>query len=139
MPFAFSSTEFADMVYVYEFCDETVVAVVAEYHRRIPNCRIPGRRVFTRVFNTLLESRTLPSAHVSSERQGQQHVAEVENILQLVDRSAGSSSLRISMRHGVPHTRVWRTLRGEGLYPYHVQCVQNLEPGDHGKRLEFCH
>jgi hypothetical protein len=67
--------------------------------------------VFTRVFNTLRKSGTLPSAHVSSERQGQQHVTEVENILQLVERSAGTSSRRIFMRLGVSQSKVWRTLR----------------------------
>ena len=35
-------------------------------------------------------------------------------------------------------TRVWRTLPTEGMYPYHVQRVQHLGPGDFAERLEFC-
>ena len=38
----------------------------------------------------------------------------------------------------VPHTTVWRTLHAEGMYPYHVQRVQHLGPGDFVERLEFC-
>ena len=38
----------------------------------------------------------------------------------------------------VPHTRVWRTLHAEGMYPYHMQWVQHLRPGDFAERLEFC-
>jgi hypothetical protein len=94
--------------------------------------------VFTRVFNTLRESGTLTNAYVSSERKSQQHVSEVDNILQLVERLPVTWSRRNSMRLGVPQTRVWRTSRDAGLCPYHVQRVQHLEPGDPDKRLEFC-
>jgi len=30
------------------------------------------------------------------------------------------------------------TLHAEGMYPYHVQRVQHLGPGDFAERLEFC-
>ena len=33
---------------------------------------------------------------------------------------------------------MWRTLHAEGMYPYHVQRVQHLGPGDFAERLEFC-
>src|SRR5215472_6895791 len=33
---------------------------------------------------------------------------------------------------------VWRTLHAEGMYPYHVQRVQHLRPGDFAERLNFC-
>jgi hypothetical protein len=138
MPFTFSNAEYADVVYVYGFCDGSAAAVV-EYRQRFPNRRIPDRRVFTRIFNTLRDAGTLSGAPVSSERQSQADVAEVENILRLVERSSGTSSRRLSTRLGVPHTRVRRTLRDAGLYPYHVQRVQHLKPGDPARRLEFCH
>ena len=38
----------------------------------------------------------------------------------------------------LPHTRVWRTLHAERMYPYHVQRVQHLGPGDFAQRLEIC-
>jgi hypothetical protein len=85
----------------------------------------------------LRDAGTLLSDHVSFERQGQQDVAEVENILRLVERSPGS--IRLNMCLGVPHTKVWRTLRDAGVYPYQVQRVKHLEPGDPARRLEFCH
>ena len=33
--------------------------------------------------------------------------------------------------------RVWRTLHTEGIYPYHIQRMQYLEPADMCSRLEF--
>ena len=55
--------------------------------------RIPDSGVFSKVFNTLRECGSLPSAHVSSEvaqqqqQQQQQHVEEQENILHMVQRT----------------------------------------------------
>ena len=37
MPFRFSFTEYADMIYVYGFCDGNSVHAVAEYQKRFPN------------------------------------------------------------------------------------------------------
>ena len=34
--------------------------------------------------------------------------------------------------------RVWRTLHAEGMYPYYMQRVQHLRPGNFAERLEFC-
>ena len=59
-------------------------------------------------------------------------------LYQLVQSSPHASTPRIARRLRVPHTRVWRTLHAEGIYPYHVQRVQHLEPGDFAESLEFC-
>ena len=56
----------------------------------------------------------------------------------MVHRSPRTSTRRIARRLRVPHTRVWRTLHAEGMYPYHVQRVQHLRPGDFAERLNFC-
>jgi hypothetical protein len=52
IPFTFSNAEYADVVYVYGFCDGSAVATVTEYHRRFPNCRILDLRVFLPAFST---------------------------------------------------------------------------------------
>jgi len=49
MPFTFSVAEYADIIYVYGFCDGNSVHAVAEYQQRFPNRRIPTQRVFSRV------------------------------------------------------------------------------------------
>jgi type IV secretory pathway TrbF-like protein len=70
MPHIFTDAEYArtDMLYVYGFCDGSATAAIEEYRRRFPVCRIPDRRVFSKMSNTLRESDTLPGAHISSER-----------------------------------------------------------------------
>jgi hypothetical protein len=87
MPHIFTNAEYAEKLYVDGFCDGSANVAVEEYRRRVPVRRIPDRRMFYKLFNTLRECGTLPCAYVSSERPRQQHVKEEENILDMVERS----------------------------------------------------
>jgi hypothetical protein len=50
MPFTFSFEEYADMIYVYGFCDGNPGLAIAEYQQWFPNRRIPNRRGFAGVY-----------------------------------------------------------------------------------------
>ena len=126
------------MIYVYGFCDGNSVQAVAEYQQRFPNRRIPTRRVFTRVYRTLRDTGILPGVRIAAERDVNEGVDEEEGIVQMVQSSPRASTRRIARRLRVPHTRVWRKLHAEGMYPYHLQRVQHFGPGDFAERLEFC-
>ena len=108
------------------------VHAVAEYQRGFPKRRIPTRRVFTRVYQTLRDTGTLPGVRIAAERDVNGGVDEEEGIVQMVQRSPRASTRRIARRLRVPHTLA------EGMYPYHVQRVQHLGPGDFAQRLEIC-
>jgi len=138
MPFAFSFAEYADMIYVYGFCDGNSVQAVAEYQQLFPNRRIPTRRVCTRVYQTFRDTGTHPGVCIAVERDVNEGVDEEEDIVQMVQSSPRASTRRIARCLRVPHMRVWRTLHAEGMYPYHVQREQHLGPGDFAERLEFC-
>jgi len=94
--------------------------------------------MFTRVCQTLRDTGTLPGVRIAAERDVNVGVDEEEGIVQMVQSSPRASKRRIARRFRVPHTRLWRALRAEGMYPYHVQRVQHLGPGDFAERLEFC-
>ena len=66
MPRTFTHEEYADMVYMYGYCNGNANAAVDEYRRRYPLRRTPNRAVFANVFCALRECGTLPSVHVSS-------------------------------------------------------------------------
>ena len=129
MPFTFSVAEYADMIYECGFCDGNSVNAVAEYQQRFPNRRIPTQRVFTRVYQTLRDTGTIPGVRIAAERDVNEGVDE-EGIVQMGQSSPRASTQRIARRFRVHHTRVWRTLHAECMYPYHVQRVQHLGPGD---------
>jgi len=130
MPFTLAVAKYADRIYVYGFSDGNLVQAVAEYQQRFPNRTIPARRVFTRVYLTLRDTGTLPGVHIAAERDVNEGVDEEKDTVQMVQNSPRASTRRISRRLRVPHTRVWKTLHAEGMYPYHVQRVQHLGPGD---------
>ena len=115
MPHIFANSKYANKLYVDGFCDGNANAAVEEYRRRVPMRKIPDRRVFSKMLNTVRECGNLPSAHVSSERARQQHVEEEEHVLEMVQRSTTSSTRRLSATLGVSQRRVWRILHEDGL------------------------
>jgi len=107
MSFAFFVAEYADMIYVYGFCDGNSVHAVAEYQQRFPNRRIPTRRVFTRVYQTFRDTGTLPGVRIAAERGVNKGVNEEEGIVQMVQSSPHVSTRRSARSLRVSHTRVW--------------------------------
>jgi len=87
MPHVFTHVEYADMVFVYRFCNGNAPAVCREYSLRFPNRRVPDSKVFASVYNKLCVTGALPSIHISSECANKQNVDEVESILQSVECS----------------------------------------------------
>ena len=83
MPFTFSSEEYADMIYVYGFCDGNSVLAIAEYQQRFPNRRIPNRRVFTGVYQALRDTGRLPGVRIAAQRGVNEGVNE-EGIVRMV-------------------------------------------------------
>ena len=78
MPFTFSV---ADMNYVYAICDGNSVHAIAEYQQHFLNRRIPTRRVFTRVYQTLRDTGTLQGVCIAAEREVNEGVDEEEGIV----------------------------------------------------------
>ena len=102
MPYTFSVAEYADMIFAYGFCEGNSVHAVAEYQRRLPNRRIPTRRVFNRVYKTLRDTGTLPGIRNAAERDVNESVDEEEGIVQMVKNSPRASARRIVRRLRVP-------------------------------------
>ena len=101
MQFTFSVAEYADMIYVHGFCVGNSVQVVAEYQQRFPNRRIPTRSVFTRVYQTLRDTGTLPGVRIAAERDVKEGVDE-EGTVQMVQSGPRASTRRIARRLPVP-------------------------------------
>ena len=74
------------------FCDGNSVNAVAEYQQRFPNRRIPTRRVFTRVYQTLQDTGTFPGVRIAAERDVNAGIDEEEGIVQVVHSSPSVST-----------------------------------------------
>jgi len=105
MPFVFSHVEYCDIHFVYGFCNGNALAAVEEYRRRFPDRRIPSRRVFTRIHQTLCDTGCLPSVAVRSERDVVGTINTRENILEMVQRSPRLSTCRMASRIRVSPSR----------------------------------
>ena len=125
MPFVYSHVEYCDMHFLYGFCNGNSRAAVEEYRRLFPDRRIPSRRVFTRIHQTLRDNSCFPSVSVRSERQVVGTIDTRENIFETIERSPRLSTRRTAFRIGGVSHMVLRTLHEEDFYPYHDQPVQH--------------
>lgn len=131
MPYTFTNEEYADIHFVYGFCNGSARRAVEEYRVRFPNRVIPSRNVFIGTHRKLRETGSFSK---SSERESTNH----EEILPMLERSPSTSTRRLSARANIPHVSIWRTIRRENMYPYHIQKVQQLEERDFRERFNYC-
>ena len=61
--------------------------------------------MFTRVYQTMRDTGTLPGVCITAERDVNEGVDEEEGIVQMVQSSPRASARRIARRLRVPHTR----------------------------------
>lgn len=131
----FTPAEYADIVFIYGFCNGNSRKARGEYSRRYPNRRIPSRGVFARTFQRLRETGT---THSRSEVVREINVNRQENVVDMILDNPRISTRRIAAQLRLSQNFVWRTLNTEELHPYHFQRTQALEPGDAIRRLRFC-
>lgn len=114
----------------FAFCNATFA--VKEYREWSPWPRIPNSCVFTCVHQCLWETGSFPSVNYHAEHQIQQSVEKKENIIDITQQKPRIITWRIFARLSVLHLRVWWMLHTAGLCPYHIPCIQHLEPANMG-------
>jgi hypothetical protein len=106
----YSYEEYADLVFVYGFCNGNGRAAVEECRWRCPHRTVPHPSTFANGYRCWRETGFCPCAsreHVQQRRN--------DNVLDAVQRSPNSSFHRISHTTGIPPTQVWRILHSDGL------------------------
>jgi hypothetical protein len=133
MPRFFTNAEYADIHFIYGFCDGNAQAAVREYRRRFPNRRIPHIQVFIDSHRRLSEF-----GFGKINNREVLHNPRNNRILQLFDINPQMSTRRAALQLQTSHTKVFNALKRDHRKPYHLQPVQNLLPGDAQKRINFC-
>lgn len=134
MPYRFSSEEYADMHFVYGYCNGSARQAVIEYRHRFPNRRIPHYRTFLEVHRQFRECGLRDYLF----DRGVNLPADLDQqVLDTVVRDPTISVRRISSQLGVPRMTVWRILKREGLHPYHYRKGHGLLEADHYARLVY--
>lgn len=135
--YAYSTEEYADIVFVYGFCNGNSRQSVREYQERFPHRHLPHHSVYPESFRRLRE--TGNPAPAKAIRPHEVNVEHEEAVVNAVIDNPSISTRRIAHNLHVSQNFVWRVLNREVLHPYHLQNVQALQPGDAQQRLAFCH
>lgn len=134
MPFLFTNEEYADMVYLYGYCNGSATRAANLYAERYPNRRPPCNKTIQNCFQSLRER---GSFHKSTSERAVPRRDGAEAVLRAVEQDERISIRRIAAVTGQSRTSVHTTLHENGLYPYHLQSVHNLHPNDYVPRQIF--
>lgn len=129
-----------DMMLIYGEIHHNTAAASRLYAERFPNRPRPNPQRFTNLIIRARETGHLQTHQGRDGRPGRhRRILDAEKqILNLADENPSTSTRRIARQLGVSNRIVWRTLRGNQLYPFYVQRVQALQPQDYPLRVDFC-
>ncbi|XP_050310948.1 uncharacterized protein LOC126746652 [Anthonomus grandis grandis] len=133
----YSNEEYADIIMIYGEARGVARAAQRLYHERFPGRRLPGRRVFPDTYRRLRETESVtlrePRGHVVRH-----NVKVDERILALFEEEDTRSIRDVAAQLNISIWKVWKVLRQNEKYPFHVTPVQGLEGGDFDRRVHFC-
>lgn len=140
MPFQFTNQEYADIHFIYGYCNGNSEEAVREYARRFPNRRHPNRRVFIRVHQHFREHGLGGIGNGIPEYGGRRRIdiRRDRQVLDLFDEDGSLSTRRGSRLLNIAKTTIWKTLKRHHYLPFHLQPVQHLHAEDPERRLAFC-
>lgn len=133
---AFSNREYAEMHFVYGFCNGNALAAQREYRDRYPQRTVPSTQVFTRLHQRLIDTGRVEK---KKREEGKRYPVEAEvQVLHAVEENPGSSTRQIASESGMSQWKVRDILKENKFHPYHFITVQALENGDFEARQNFC-
>lgn len=127
------------MLYMYGRADGNGREAARLYSQRFPHRRQPTHKTFASIYQRLSESGTLKPRTIDRGRPRSARTPhQEERILNDVGDNPRMSTRQLGSQFQIGHNTVWRILREQLLYPYHLQRVQGLTPADFGPRVTFC-
>lgn len=138
MPVEFTNAELANIHLMYGLSDCNRALARRLYSERFPNRRLPSENTFLKVHDRLTQYGSFTTPPLGRGRPRTTRTLDLEeSVLQAVEDDPSSSTRRIASAEGADHSTVWRILKSNLLYPYHVQRVQALLEQDYPNRLHF--
>ena len=96
--------------------------------------------IFARLHQRLRENGTFKKQTVDCGRPREVQTVQLEEaVLELIEESPETSTRKIANILNVSNFTVFKILKEQQLYPFHIQRVQALLPRDFFPRLVFCH
>ena len=138
MPF-YSNAEMADMHFMYGCANGNALEACRLYAEAYPNRQIPSSRMFSKIHQRLRDNGKFGKITTDCGRpRSVSTPAAEEIILEDVHQNPGTSVRIIAAQEDISPATVWRVLKRQQLYPYHIQRVQALALPDYDARLALC-
>lgn len=135
---SYSNNELTDMHFTYGQANGNAREAKRLYQEKYPNRRQPDRKLFSRLHARLCETGKFEANLNDNGRPKAVSTPELEErVLNKFAENPHLSCRKVSMQENVSRTTVWNILHSQLLYPYHLQRVQALQPGDNLPRLVF--
>lgn len=135
----YTNTEMCEMHFFYGVARGNCAEARRLYHERYPNRPIPHHNIFTRLHQRLMEHGSFRPRTADNGRAFTVATPQIEEaVLNEMDENPSLSTRRIARTLNISKSTVWRILKRQQLYPYHIQRVQALLPRDFPPRLTFC-
>lgn len=133
---AYTASEYCDMHYLYGASLGNAAEARRLYAATFPNRQLPSDKVFTRVHSRLRET---GSFEVNKRDTGRprtvRNVEFEEQVLEMFEDDPRLSVRSVARQTNTSSSSVWRILKEENLYPFHLQKVQSLLPEDFVPRV----
>lgn len=134
----YTNTEMTDMHFIYGLADGNSLKARRLYIERFPGRNIPDRKLFQNIHQRLHETGALKKMGGPGKPNTVRTVELEENVLDMIEEDPSTSTRKISNTLNVSNKTVWKILKDNLLYPYHMQRVQALIPTDFPPRIAFC-
>ena len=135
----FTTREYTRVIMEYGRANKNARLAARLYAERYPELRHPSWATILRCVQRSEETGfILPNRERPGRRHVHLHVRIEERILREFERNPGTSVRRVAAALGICKHTVHRTLRENGLHPYHYRRVQQLLPRNAEQRIWFC-
>ena len=134
----YTDREMCDMHFVYGVADGNAEAARRIYQERYPDRHVPCARTFVRIHERLNETGSFKKRGAGNGRPAAVPLHVEEAVLHAVEEDPTTSTRKIAANLNISNVQVWRILKNQLLYPYHIQRVQALLPADFPQRLAMC-
>lgn len=135
----YTNAEMADMHFVYGRANGNGLEAQRLYAELYPHRTLPHHNIFARIHQRLREHGNFSRNTVDCGRAREVRTVGLEEaVLNLIEESPATSTRKIANILNISYSTVFRILKEQQLYPYHIQRVQALLPRDFLPRLIFC-
>lgn len=134
----YSAAEYADIVFIYGYCDGNAHLASREYKRRYPNRHQPSHKVFGAIFQRLRDTGTTLTINSRKVHVGRNIAHKDDIVIDAILNNPTLGAGQIALQLNLPQNFIWQILNRKEIQLYLLEHAQELLPEDYDKRVEFC-